>query len=384
MWRLPSARRGRNRKRSSSLPEIDDRIWRPDLLAVLDYEVLWEASQKAYSENPLATWWVSATPGVNYYRAELPARHVPGKTVFLEDRDIQPLEDGHWFPRQEGSTAIWMFPGNVARWLLMAEMRLNHDLHVLVEVDDNYLTGPPIPSMSEWASTRERANLSTGVSYECHRAIVSSEACQGIIVSTPRLGEAYERFGKPIHVCPNSIDPADWDMDPANQPDNVLRIGWAGSASHAYDLADIRGALDWAARQRDVEVVVLGQLQPGVEHRQIPWTDDLAQYRRNVCELDVILCPIRPSPWADCKSDVKALEGAMAGAVPVVSRTEPFRPWFERTYVAETPKEYLKIVKHLVANREETRQAAEKAREYVLRERTIQDSVHEWRRALEP
>ncbi|MCR4338820.1 MAG: hypothetical protein NUW01_02920, partial [Gemmatimonadaceae bacterium] len=223
-------------------------------------------------------------------------------------------------------------------------------------------------------------------SYEAHVKIVRSKACDGVIVSTPRLAEVYAPLGKPVYVCSNSVDPADWpDADPEHQPDGVLRVGWAGSASHGYDLADVRRALDWASRQPDVEVVVMGQLDPGVQHRRIPWTDSLATYRASVSQIDVMLCPLRPNAWSDCKSDVKALEAAMGGACSIVSRTEPYRPWWDGSapgYSAASPKEFLKLVKHMVANRDEVRETARLAREYAITERNIGHGVHAWREAI--
>jgi hypothetical protein len=50
--------------------------------------------------------------------------------------------------------------------------------------------------------------------------------------------------------------------------------------------------------------------------------------------------------------------------------------------VADTPKDFLKIVQHLVANRDEARETARLARDYLLAERTIQTSIKCWRDAL--
>jgi hypothetical protein len=99
----------------------------------------------------------------------------------------------------------------------------------------------------------------------------------------------------------------------------------------------------------------------------------------------VMLCPLRPGAWSDCKSDAKVLEASMGGACSVVARSEPFRPWWSEErpcYVADTPKDFLKIVQHLVANRDEARETARLARDYLLAERTIQTSIKCWRDAL--
>lgn len=328
-----------------------------------------------------ATFWTQATAGVNYYRADLPARHLPGKTVRFESRDLQPrADDGEpYFPRQEG-VAIWMFPGNTTRALCMAQMHLS-GIKTMVEVDDNYLVAPPVPGLSKWLKTRDTSGEDRH-SYEIHRKIVSSAACDGVIVSTPRLWEHYSQINPNVHVAMNCIDPDDWDPDPPHQQDGILRIGWAGSASHRYDLAEILPALSWAAQQEDVEVVILGQLELPFPHTQVPWTDSLAEFRENMQALDVALCPLRPSEWSDCKSDVKAMEAAVAGALPVVSKTEPYKPWHDRTFVCEAKKDWTKMLKHLVANRDEVAQGAKDAKAYVLAERTIQRGVEAWRQAI--
>lgn len=335
--------------------------------------------------SPLATWWVQATVGVNYYRAYLPARHLPGQCLSVQPEDITwhpTIPGSHVFPRQVGP-AIWLFAGVTARALMMAEMHLQ-GYRVLMEVDDNYATShPPLQQISTWGTTMKRRGP-TGYSYEEHRKIVSSDFCHGVIVSTPALEDVYGRFNENVYVCPNSVDPDDWDPNPPHQEDGILRIGWAGSPGHMYDLNDIQRALDWAYRQPDVEIVVAGGIHPGVPHYQIPWTDSLAEYRRNVTAIDVMLCPIRSNSWSDCKSDVKAMEAALAGACSVMSDVPPYSPWKGKPgYFAQTPKDFLRVVKHLVANREEVRETARLAREYVLAERDIRDSVHLWREALE-
>ena len=363
------------------MSKLDDRIWLTDFNDIMDWEAVKKGLQTSYGNK--ATWWVQATPGVNYYRAELPARHLPGKTIRFDTWDATLMySDGEpslHFAEQEGP-AVWLFPGTTTKAVLMAEMVLQ-GIKCMVEVDDNYLTHPPIPVLSEWRTTMPKLPDDTP-SYECHKRIVTSKACDGVICSTPYLADIYSKLHSNVHVCPNSVDPDDWNPDPPHQKDGVLHIGWAGSASHGYDIAEIFPALSWAAQQDKVEVVVLGDLDFPFAHTNIPWTDSLAQYRRNVEHLDVILCPIRPNYWANGKSDVKALEGVMGGALPVVSRTEPFRPWWDKGYVAETKKDWKKILKHLILNRDEVRQGWQDARKYVLAERTIQKNVGAWRTAL--
>ena len=221
---------------------------------------------------------------------------------------------------------------------------------------------------------------------------ICRKIADGMIVATPKLKEQYAHLNDNIHVCRNAIDPADWPSLPPHQPDGVLRIGWAGSASHKYDLADIRLALDWASRQSQVEIVlagfedILGSLLSLPNVKWIPWTTRLSTYRAGLSEIDVMLAPNRRGAWADAKSDIKALEAAMAGACSVVADSPSFSEIVNGEfpgYVAKTPKDFLKVVKHLVANRDEVAEAAQLAKDYVMAKRNIQTSVQEWRDAIE-
>jgi hypothetical protein len=351
---------------------------------------------------------------VNYVRAVLPARHLPGATAEYTDislknrfKYLQPDENGDKrvaFLDQRGDTAIWMFPGNWIPTVLMREQQLN-GIRVLVEVDDNYRTGPPDENLSEWTDTLEQAReQGKKATYEAHEKIVGNNGdpwIDGLIVSTPQLAKEYEDLHPNIYVCPNCVDPDDWNPEPSHQPivgeaigssfaisgkrqRRTLRIGWAASDSHGVDIPLIDGALKWASRQPDVEVVLVGiaTYKPSFPHLHIPFAP-LPQYRKNLENIDVMLCPLYSSRWADCKSDVKAMEGAMAGAMPIVSAVPPYEPWFGQpgALVAEDQHEFVKHVQWCVKNRDHVRGMAHAARQYVLKDRTIQGNVWRWREA---
>ena len=86
------------------------------------------------------------------------------------------------------------------------------------------------------------------------------------------------------------------------------------------------------------------------------------------------------TPWAICRSDLKALEFGMAGAYPVVSDTPPY----ETVDVpkASTSKDFLRVVQELVEDKEGTRRRAREWREYVLKNRTVQANIDRWREAV--
>lgn len=329
----------------------------------------------------LATWWAQRPGGNWYWRADVPARHLPGIVRGLEHRDLERTGPNTVvMPRQRGETAIWCYPGNASRGVLMRSLQLA-GFRVLVEVDDDYLIGPPmVPNGStEW---KRRINPHEDIySYEAHARI--AEFADGIIVTTERLAQAYRDVNDHVYVCRNSVDPQDWP-EPEKPNDGIFRIGYSASHSHWFDANEVTRALSWAAAQPGVEVVIFGLKRDWqFPVTQVPWTRDLAEYRRSLSVLDVGVCPLRPGPWADCKSDVKAMEYAMAGSAAIVSRTEPYREWHDQPFAltADTPKDFLRHVKWLVANQDAARELAANALNYVTENRFITQEIPKWRAA---
>jgi len=334
----------------------------------------------------LATFWRQATSGVSYYRCLLPARHLPGQMCRFElDRigwkDGFELGDPHGLdlPLHRG-TAIWSYLGDDARARVAFALQ-DQGIRTLLEVDDNYTQSPKRWGIN-WAETHQEAQGIIGYSHEQHRHLVG--IADGVIVSTPHLAEVYGEYNDNIYLCRNSIEPDDWGL-PQKKDDGILRIGYMGSAVHVYDFPMVKKALKWAARQKDVEVYTWGFDVPVPVGTAMPWVDGLDEFRKTLPLWDVGLAPLQGNDWNKSKSDIKAMEYAMAGALPVVSRVESYAPWWRDRgwpYVASTPEDWTEIIQHLVRNRDEVKAGAEDALGYVLAERTIKSEIHAWKEAV--
>jgi hypothetical protein len=234
-------------------------------------------TQQHYGD--VATFWVAGNGGGELLpgRSSGPSSPRPGRQLQRVGRhaDLK-------FRRQVGA-AVWMFPGNDLRAVLMAEQHLQ-GIPVWVEVDDNYTVDPPLLETSVWARNRKESRSTGQHDYETHVKIVRSKAVDGVICSTPKLAEVYSRLHRTC-VCARTVltPPIGRPRNHPHSPDGVLRVGWAGSASHGYDLADIHRALDWASRQPDVEVVVFGELRhSGAASEHSVDGSSLEEYRENV------------------------------------------------------------------------------------------------------
>jgi hypothetical protein len=325
----------------------------------------------------LATFYNQATPATTYLRCQLPARCLPG----LVRPDVTVLvneEDEPVFPHHRGPAAVFQFGADKMRAITALHMRLA-GIRTLVEVDDNYLVTPSkaVLERSGWGvKIGEKSSTKDG-----HRLMVRD--ADGVIVTTPHLADAYRAVNPNVYVCRNSVDPADWP-EPVKPDDGVLRIAWTASQSHSPDAPIVYRALEWASRQKNVEVFCVG-LNPGwkFDYTQVRWFDDLDAYRASFAYFDVGVAPVKPTPTGLGRSDVKALEIAMGGGLPILSDVAPYKEWHDRpALVARNGDEFSKRVRWCVSNRDEVRRMASEARAYVLRERTIQTEVEAWREAI--
>lgn len=348
-----------------------------------------------------ASFYYQNSFATTYLRCLLPARYLPA--ACFEYPAVVNFEDGIGFPQHQG-VGVFQFPGDAARGLVMQRMKdLGHP--VLAEVDDNYLAGSH-GFKTGWVKDIADMSKDEPHSFEAHRRIVTDIA-DGVIVTTEALAKAYRKANPNVYVCPNQVDPADW-RDPVVSrakvrellgidPDAFV-VGWFGSAYHVLDQKLVRRALEWASRQDGVEVLLMGvwagvdQSRPGVVERnwdfprkQIGWSNDLPVYFEAMSALDVGLAPIVGSYWARGKSDVKALEYSMAGALPIVSDQPPYEMLTEgeNCLKARDARGFFEQVRWAIQHRDEAKDLAARCREYVLRDRTAAGNVWRYLEAFE-
>jgi len=117
----------------------------------------------------------------------------------------------------------------------------------------------------------------------------------------------------------------------------------------------------------------------------VPWTTDVSAYRKIQNVLDIGLAPIKENPWSACRSDLKALEYLMVGAVPILSDAIPYRDWVDGDGCrkAADAHGFLRATQELVNDMETARGLARAGQDYVMRERTIERNAWRWREAID-
>lgn len=332
----------------------------------------------------LATFIRQATPGTTYWRCYIPARYLPGQVMPMEADSLSEHEDGSISVKNAKGALVWQFLGDDGRSRVALQMQ-RQGTPTFMEVDDNYLRfAPPLyGKFGAWTKTHAEAmENGTGYSVEMHRKVVP--LMDGIVCATENLADEYSEWNDNVRVARNAVDPTDWEALPEREESDVLRIGYYGSPSHVKDWPLAKKALKWAGRQPDVEVVMIGFTPPGWTGAVFPWEDQLFAARAHLTKIDVGIAPLKRNSWADGKSDVKAMEYAMAGVMPIVQDAPPYSPWVESgwDFCPSTEDEWMDVIQHVVKNRECVKPAAAAAKDYVLRERTIEQEIVAWREAL--
>jgi hypothetical protein len=333
------------------------------------------------NRRPLATFYHQGTAATRYWRITLPAKYLPGKVLAANDVLVRHNTKTQklTFPQLHGDVAVEQFPGDNGSALFAMAMEAKGK-RFFVEVDDNYIDYGDELWMKR-ASWGEKIRGDSQTSVQGHRWIV--EHSYGVIVTTRALEAEYTKLNDNVHVCRNSIHPGDW---PKPEPrDETFRIGWYASNSHDRDSVMVARALSWASRQPNVEIVNIGH-DPGwsFTRRQVEWANDLFRPRRELCRLDVGVAPLVGAPLAKYRSDLKALEYAMGGAMPFLQRAEPYWEWEDKEFarMSTTPDDWMRQIKWAVANRDEVRARAQQARKYVLEHRTFRTEIERWRKAI--
>jgi glycosyltransferase involved in cell wall biosynthesis len=332
-------------------------------------------------EPPLrATFYAQANAAQTYFRCQLPARSL---RAAVQAGLPAMSSDPNRFPEHRGA-AIFSAPGDAARALVISLLQ-EEGVPVLVDVDDDYL---------EYAWVHERAGWTHSIgaerlhSTERHREIVAS--ADAVVVSTEALSERYRRVNSEVFVCPNAVEPSDWP-EVERLADGIIRVGWFASSSHAEDRDIIEPALAWAAEQPNVEVTVMGVGRKAdgepwwdFPFRHIGFDNDIRRYWLEMSRMDIGVAPVASNAWSVCRSDLKALEYAMAGACPVLSDVLPYSKWRhgEGCLKAESSLSFVDAVKQLVRAPERARALASEARSYVLTKRTVAATQWRWEEAI--
>jgi len=155
--------------------------------------------------------------------------------------------------------------------------------------------------------------------------------CDGLQFSVNELMRLYGGLNDNNRVFANQIL-SPHPVEPRSF-ENELIIGWGGSHGHLEDIASISNQLiEWLLLKPDVKIHLMSSRPiwdlfkelPDNKKRYYP-PGSLQDYYRFLASIHIGIAPIRDTPFNRCRSDVKFLEYAVSGVVPVLADLEPYR-----------------------------------------------------------
>lgn len=229
-------------------------------------------------------------------------------------------------------------------------------------------------------------------------------ACDAVTCSTPflamRVRKEFPRM--PIWVVPNAIDLTirDWerkeDRAEFDLQDKVV-LGWTGSIHHTRDGQQMLQALPELFNAYP-DLVFLMQCDRCVYY---PWTQPLVKQGfgdrlRWVPPLpfdihpaiyslfDVNLAPLENTPFNQCKSDLRLIEGGAHGVPYVASRVAPYLEFDRQSggiggMLADSPREWVDAIDDILTQREARGQSLQR---YVRQTRSLEAIAPVWETAF--
>lgn len=188
---------------------------------------------------------------------------------------------------------------------------------LIVDVDDNiFAVGPDNPAY--WYF---REN------YGAYDHLVRQ--ADWVTTTNERLKSVLKEKNPKTCILPNVVDANDWKQK--RKRHKKVKIGWVYSRSHRLDaLPMVNDALEklYKKHKDTIEIEILGgeeNIFGGFPYKIIPGVP-FSEYPKKLQELswDIGIAPLADTPFNECKSNIKWLEGTMAGQAMVLSGVAPY------------------------------------------------------------
>ncbi|MCC6954741.1 MAG: glycosyltransferase [Deltaproteobacteria bacterium] len=314
--------------------------------------------------------------GDSFYRMRWPAQELARQdgTLRVINLSAEAKERKDW---ALSADLLVLFQSQDLDLLPIIEERRKLGRRTLVEYNDNFYEPAPWSPVAEaWSSP---------LLWQTYETILN--ASDGLIVTGPGLAELFaSRTAIPIHVLPNYYprDLPPFAQHPA-KPGTEINVGWAGSLGHMADILSFApniGRLIADFPQSNLHLMG-NETLPSLVHvpkdrlRFKPW-GSMDQYFEFWLPIHIGIVPLLDTPYNRGRSDIKAVEIAASGALPILPDTLIYRDFIAATGVPtyRSLDEAEEILRSFMANPEKVRTAAERAYTYV-RDRRLQSADSE-------
>jgi len=303
---------------------------------------------------------------------------------------------------------VWMkHSDNTAALSAIFGFKERYNTKIVWDFDDDlFAVKPGQPAYENYhPGNKNRAVVAAAISM-CDALTVSTEPLKKSLEKL--LKDVYNIVDKPIFVCPNFINPEEWNhvkYYPSNQP----VIGYYGSTTHNEDLAMVMPSIIKVLEKCPLaSFELIGAChQKDVLELMRPWAGKEVLDRIRTAgglkgwegfpELllrqnwDISIAPLTDDPFNRAKSHIKFLESSMKSIPVVASKVYPYVEPIHGTPVIQhgktgllstNDKWYANLVK-LIDNPALRLEMGKKARESVLKNWSADKQIKHWKKALD-
>ncbi|HEV2189795.1 MAG TPA: glycosyltransferase [Stellaceae bacterium] len=243
------------------------------------------------------------------------------------------------------------------------------------ELDDLITNLPP--------QSAHRSSIAPDIADRLKKAL---KLCDRFVVSTEPMARAYGRMCDEVVVVPNRLERSRWLGLTPRRREGKPRVGWAGAIGHRGDLALLAGVVQ--ATAKEIDWVFFGMCPDALKqyvaefHTWVP-LHDYAQKLASL-DLDLAVAPLEHHPFNEAKSNLRLLEYGVLGYPVVCTDILPYQGDLPVARVGNRHRDWVRVIRDMVADREACRRAGEELRQAVIRDWMLEDHLDEWKRAWLP
>lgn len=253
--------------------------------------------------------------------------------------------------------------------LMLCKEAKDYDTKLVVDFDDDFFN---IPKDNPVHSLYTEENLKN--------VQMALQLADLVTVSTKHLRREYAKYNENIVVIPNAIDNVLIKFRDATP--SLTRVLWRGTRTHDRDVATVAKEIIGAASQfPDFEFTFLGsdpcswalsEHIKNVKRILTPMSPFMFYQTEIMLKPRIMIAPLSDNTFNRSKSNIAALEGALAGAVTIAPDWEEWRIPGVQTY--KKPSEFELILCKLLKDPKACEEHAKTTWDFILNNLTLEQT----------
>jgi|WetSurMetagenome_2_1015567.scaffolds.fasta_scaffold05188_14 glycosyltransferase involved in cell wall biosynthesis len=245
---------------------------------------------------------------------------------------------------------------------------------VITDIDDNVWSIPNKATELKTFWTKERVK-----GFE--RTL---EICDGVTTSTEFLAKNIRNVTNKVHVIPNLVGAFEYEK-PENQ---IVKIGWGGSASHLPDFTEdiVKTLLKLKQEYKDkLEIIMLGitpldLIGKSTFYRFTPPYEYLRFIR--ALNFDIAIIPCLDNFFNEARSNIKYLEWSAIKAATVANPVKSYREIIKHGvngFLTHKPKQWYQYLKLLIEDKDLRQKVGQNAFDFVYENYSVDKKVDQYK-----